>query len=830
VRRAVPNIMQQGSSSEKQLCSLAAKATEAMRLGGFKEAIELLKRLVKQDPEPRWRDMLADAYAGRARSLAAKGMFDEAETALNKTAAADGTVREPLLYVQCLAKRGQLGKALQHAVKYIGTDKVPAASAAQMAELTAALWLVAPVRVDAQADPSSELGQWALSAAAAQQSLAAWVEGKPAQEIDPLLSRIPMRSAFRPLRLILKSLITAPTDPVRARQLLDSIGRQSPFACWRDAAAAALPEETQEPPTNAAPPSRAQCLFAAEVKGLEADESRLLAEFVKAERSGAAALISFLTSRAAALPATEAKSACFNLLARAPDRLRQVESTFGSLAEFDRARILALAAEAANDWERAEAQWCIAAKAAERSAEPESGLIAGVIYRHVAGLAETYKEIAGGGDISPSIDYLERSLRADPDHLPAVLKLIGLYRTEEQDKDWHRSVEDAARRFPQQSAVLLQAVDSAIARKAYKRAVGFARRILALDPINQAVRQRMIELQITHARKQARSKRADLAWKELADAAEWERQDAPSWRLCVNQGLVAWELGNVADAEARLRRGVELAGGGVVGWFCASIEHALMKGGAASEAVLREELVQARNAVAPAKEEILSVALAFSLEEIPEARKDIVPLVFRIRGWLLQGANLAWTAAEIHPVSEMLRLAGAYDLLADYARQALLRTPDDATWKLYRVMARVKGDAERLSVREEDELMDLVEDAEARKDFHTANRIQRFLDSVPDFPTASHGTRRGPSAKGIGSFDDTEERLISQLLEVSLEETPPKMVERLVAKLGRERAISAVLERLRRTPLGQLFPVENVRRVAEEMVDMAGGQTSRSVA
>ena len=813
------------------MCSLAAKASEAMGLGDFKEAIELLKRLVKQDPLPRWRDMLADAYAGRARSLAAKGMFDEAETALNKTAAADGTVREPLLYVQCLAKRGQLGKAFQHAVKYIGTEKVPAASAARMAELTAALWLVAPVRVDAQADPSSELGQWAQSAAAAQQSLAAWVEGKPAHEIEPLLSRIPMRSAFRPLRLILKSLITAPTDPARARQLLDGIGRQSPFACWREAVAAALPGEAQEPPTNAAPPSRAQCLFAAEVKGLPAGGSQLLAEFVKAERSGAAALMSFLTSHAAALPATEAKSACFNLLPRAPDRLRQVESTFGSLAEFDRARILALAAEAANDWERAEEQWCVAAKATERSADPESRLMAGVIYRHVAGLAETHPEIAGEGT-SPSIDYLEGSLRADPDHLPAVLKLIGLYRTEGQDKDWHRLAEDAAQRFPQQSAILLQAVDSAIARKAYKKAVGFARRILALDPINQAVRQRMIELQISHARRQARSKRADLAWKELANAAEWERPDAPSARLCVNQGLVAWELGNAADAEARLRRGVELAGGGVVGWFCASVEHARMKGGAASGAVLRAELVRAQKAVAPSKEEILSVALGMSDGEITEASKEIAPLVFRIRGWLLQGASLAWSAAEIHPVCEMLRLAGAYDLLADYARLALLRTPDDATWKLYRVMARVKGDAERLSVREEDELMDLVEDAEARQDFHTANRIERFLDSVPDFPkgAASHRARRGPSAKGIGSVDDIEEGFISQLLAVSLEETPPEMVERLVAKLGRERAILAVLERLRRTPVGELFPVENIRRVAEEMVNSICGKTSKSVA
>ena len=158
-----------------------------------------------------------------------------------------------------------------------------------------------------------------------------------------------------------------------------------------------------------------------------------------------------------------------------------------------------------------------------------------------------------------------------------------------------------------------------------------------------------------------------------------------------------------------------------------------------------------------------------------------------------------------------------------------MRTPDVATWKLYRVLARLKGDAERLSVREEDELMDLVEDAEARNDFHTANRIRRFLDSVPDFPkgAASHS---GRSAKGIVSVDDIEQLFISELLAMSLEETPPEMVERLVVKLGRERAISTVLERLRRTSVGKLFPVENVRKVAEEMVKMVSGQTSKSVA
>ena len=97
-----------------------------------------------------------------------------------------------------------------------------------------------------------------------------------------------------------------------------------------------------------------------------------------------------------------------------------------------------------------------------------------------------------------------------------MLELIGRYRDEDQSKDWHRLAEEAVQRFPDNSAVLLQATASAVARKAYKKAAGFARRLLQIDPINAGVRRQMIELQVAHARKQMRARRADLAAKELA--------------------------------------------------------------------------------------------------------------------------------------------------------------------------------------------------------------------------------------------------------------------------------------------------------------------------
>jgi tetratricopeptide (TPR) repeat protein len=73
----------QDSLLEASPSPLASRAAEAMRLGDFKHAIDLFRRLVKQDGRKEWRDALAEAYAGRARILAAKGMFEEAEIAGN---------------------------------------------------------------------------------------------------------------------------------------------------------------------------------------------------------------------------------------------------------------------------------------------------------------------------------------------------------------------------------------------------------------------------------------------------------------------------------------------------------------------------------------------------------------------------------------------------------------------------------------------------------------------------------------------------------------------------------------------------------------------------
>ena len=124
---------------------LAERGAQAMQLGRFKEAVEIFKQLSRQDPQPQWSDRLAEAYAGRARALAEKGMFKEAAIVLENTQQPDGTMREPVLYLHCLIRLGQHQKAARVALKYIGTGRE---EGARIAELAATLWLAAPAAAD----------------------------------------------------------------------------------------------------------------------------------------------------------------------------------------------------------------------------------------------------------------------------------------------------------------------------------------------------------------------------------------------------------------------------------------------------------------------------------------------------------------------------------------------------------------------------------------------------------------------------------------------------------------------------------------------------------
>ncbi len=803
------------------MATLPARAAEALQQGRFKDAIELFKPLVRQDPRPEWKGALADAYCGRARALAAKGMFKEAAMVLENTLTQAGTLRDPHLYVTCLIREGQQPKAAAYLLHSVAGGALPAGQQqAALEELTAALLVAVPLLpAPARPDPP-DAARWRELAVASRAALAAWVDGAPTAEVDRHLQRISLRSAFRPIRLLLKCLVTFPPDPERTRRLLETIEPASPFFPFRQAVEAAVCAGLDADAWHRLTPT--QQAFSAETGGLHAAAVQSLGRLSTAARGGPAALFAWLLKQAD-LPRDEVRSACLNLLPQIPDRVPQFETRFGPLSQLERHRVQALAAEARGDWRSVERSWSLAAGQNSAAEDRTSRLSLGVIYRHLAHLASMHPEIEGGDDGDGEIFYLERSGEADPDHIPTVLERMAYYRREARDKDWHRLADEAVQRFPDEGQILLQATQSAVARRAYKKAAGFARRLLKIDPINPSVRRQMIELQLAHARKQMRAKRADLAGKELAQAAEWDRPDAPSGLLRIARGLVALQGGEKEQADAWLREGVTLAGGGVAGWFRAVLEAELMKCASGDALWLREELAAARR-TPPAKEPVLAVVSALGQVEAGEDRRALSGLLLGTHAWLEQGAGIAWSAAEFQLLADVFVRFDAFELLGTYARAARGREPANPEWRFHEIVARTRGNGRAMTMAETHELDDMAEAASERRDFHAVKRITRFLGM--DLPRSSRKTRAADDFA-----DDIDDAEILELLQMVLKDMPKGAADTLrgrVGEIGRTAAIEETMDNFRSSELGAILPEPMMRQLCEDMVSRAtGGPTAR---
>jgi hypothetical protein len=820
-----------GSGNATRPEILAERGLDALQRERFKDAIELFKQAIRAEPRADWKERLADAYRGRARDLAAKGMVKEAAMVLENTIVTGGAIRDPELYLSCLIRDAQQQKAAAYLLNHPPEQD-------DLGALAAALLVSVPQLPDLASSATPEQRRWRDLAIASRAALAAWWDGAPAAELDGRLNAISLRSAFRPLRLLLKTLVSPREEADRTRRVLDTIPPGSPFYPLRQAVAAAvLRDDALDADTwNRLTPR--QQTFVAETAGLPPDASRFLARMAEAERGGPGALFNFLLKQAD-LPQTDVRNACINLLPRVPDRVVQFERSFGALSPLERNRIQALAAEERGEWEASARCWSASAAIIARGAivhrgsDRESNLARGVIYRHLADIASKHPGIeANDGFDDPVVAYLKRACEADPGHLPSHLDLIGRYRQDASSasdpaaaKDWHQLVEETIKRFPDDARVLQQALDSALARKAYKQAAGFARRVLRINAINPGVRRQMIELQISYARKQMRAQRPDLALKGLAEAAEWERADAPSAPLRIARALVERRTGTADQSEARLREGVALAGGGVVGWFRARLEADFMKAG--DEAGwLQQELTRARE-TPPTADAIMAVVAALGQPEAGENKKAVASRLQGLRPWLQQGAAIDWKPSEFQAMAEMLARFEAYDLLRDYARAARQRDPANSVWRFHEIVGRTQGKADRLSVAEEDDLMEITEAAGERQDFHFVARIGRFLDQ--DANRGARGRQRR-DWEPLDPDDDMDGEDMMALFTAMLSEMPKATavnLRGLVKDIGREKAIAELVGQMKLS-LGQEIPLGLLRELCAAMVAQAMGSGGHS--
>jgi hypothetical protein len=195
-----------------------------------------------------------------------------------------------------------------------------------------------------------------------------------------------------------------------------------------------------------------------------------------------------------------------------------------------------------------------------------------------------------------------------------------------------------------------------------------------------------------------------------------------------------------------------------------------------------------------------------------------------LRAWLLQGADFDWPDEEFQALAEALARFEAFDLLQDYARAARRRDPTNPAWRFHDIVARTKGNADRLSMAETDDLFEMADAAAEREDFPAVKRIERFLDPHDRAPAG-----RGRADIGLPDIDEAEMAAMFMAMMNEMPKGATDSLRALVKELGREAAVAQMVEQFRTSPLGPDMPEPMLRQLCEMMVAkaMAGSQLGR---
>ncbi len=542
--------------------AIAHKARANLSGGHYREAIADFKQLIKQDPNPDWRVGLADAYAGRARELSAKGMLKEALVMWENRASLGQDIPRDLDHARLLLRLGQTAPVCA----LLADDaSLPAADRDRLRALLAARLLSGDAAI---ADRLAEDDPVRRHAGAAQAALAACCAGDETG-LREALAALPFRSPYRDWAQILKALPSLPDRPREAAELLGRIGADSAFIDLKQAAELALlPESVFLEALRTA--GRSKGRFACMLRGWSAGRIALWDKLARLGTEPAPqAMLRALYQHRESLGADWVRRQSLRLLRDdfpvsmkwlaavgapplTPDEYALIDAWHTERGQY--------AGMISESWQKYAKLLMNACR--EGRNDPLDRLRIALALRRTERIGGVLHDADMNHDAWQVARQLEASLDWDPDDLDTWLILIDYYRRNQQAKDARRLLDGATAHWPQNRRLLAAAMDVALDAGAFKKAAGLARGILAQDPINTEVRERLVDAYLAHTRKQVAKDRLDLARKTLAEADEWASGGAARERLDLVTELVAL-IENSATGAPALRERVRRLGDGL---------------------------------------------------------------------------------------------------------------------------------------------------------------------------------------------------------------------------------------------------------------------------
>ncbi|MEI8325837.1 MAG: hypothetical protein WCH44_10835 [Betaproteobacteria bacterium] len=542
----------------------ANTALEHLQRGRFRDAIECYKALLKTAQRPEFLALLAKAYEGRARALAAKGMRREAIELWRSRAQ---VCQVPLWdgpYPGWLIAEDRIFDVLG----YLSTCRAAciAAPESQAAHALAALEAqLAPALLAANDTLCQQLPFESLLVQhrpRAQAAVAAYAR-KDGDALEEALAGISFRSPYRDLRSVLKALVLWETDREAARSAIERLAQDGPFeplaAPLRSVVAAGFERWRRWACLNAG-----QQTVALELLGCPRSLAALMQPLSCANSDLAAGELFELVQRhARALPEAMATSVWQRLAPWAKRRGCSNPLIFGKPSKAQQECATALAVEIKGELRHAEEHWLNSVQLLASSGSQDDRERAALVLRHAADMPQ---HLSRDGKLDKSgARYLARSLEFDPHDCDVYVRLVRFWRHSGHLKTAREHLEAGLALFPLSAALLTEAVDAALAASAFKKAVSTAHRLLEIDPLNRKVRSLLGNSHLSHAGKHIAANKLDSAKREIEEARNWLSGAAEQGRL---QLLLAWtEPAGSAERLRLAQLGVKAWGGGLAaGW------------------------------------------------------------------------------------------------------------------------------------------------------------------------------------------------------------------------------------------------------------------------
>lgn len=711
-------------------------AHKTLETGHFRDAVNHFKALLKIENKAEWQQGLSAAYQGRARELQTKGMLKEALAIWQNRAQFCPDAAPDPEHIFVLLHTGKIAEALQR-FRTIESS-LDSQTTARLRGTLAALHLAGTEGLDQWLTDDDAV---IVHGAAARNALHAWCRGND-DEAAALLADIPFRSPYRDWVQVLKALMKAATDPATAASQLQRIADNSPFAAVaRAVTLALLPGSEFLTGFEQADDSTRRA--AAALRGWSDTRLKLWHELQRAGKNPKAKQLAYLLNRyrqPLGEDWVQQHGLCLLIdgfprsLKRSPLLAEQGPTPFQYVL------VRAWHVEAKHDGpEDIFHAWQAVIEHLQRPADPAPGsdnaVRIALIQRRLANTWNLLTYRPYHWDEEPLAEWveqgLERSLHYDPDDQPTHLQLIKHYRDNDRLKDARRVLDLTLARWPNAVAVLSEALETAVASNAHKKAAGFARHVLDLDPINSRARDSLLDAHLAHARKQIGKQRADLTEKELQLAAEWVRGEPAEIKLELVRGFLLLTITDRNAGIASLRTLVSRLGSGIAAQLALTLEAARHQQD--PHYILKQ--LGLKQIKTPEKTDLL--AFFSKLREVLDANIDMPPpLLPYFSATLQRAAILKLSALEFEVICETLRRCQLDSVREAYARAALQLAPGQPVFELHAFEARHGDMYWDVTDAEFDRLEAAEEKASTTGDNRTAQRIRHTLSLCAAPPSA----------------------------------------------------------------------------------------------